>query len=170
MDHAPRRVHSIPHFEMDNTNTKKGLKDIAELLIDSQKGYKEAADRVEAPHLKQLLMRLSSERSALINQANSQLRMLGEDDVPTDGTFKGSLHRAWIDLRDSLSASDNANVLDECERGEKYLLERYDDLLNDQELAEGARSVLNEQRMKVQTNISEIQALLATHQASEKNK
>ena len=155
---------------MDNTNSKKGLKDIAELLIDSQKGYKEAAERVEAPHLKQLLVRLSNDRSPLVNEVNSQLRMLGEDDVPSEGTLKGSLHRAWIDLRDSLSASDNANVLDECERGEKYLLERYDELLNDNELAPGVRSILNEQRMKVQTNISEIQALHATHQASEKNK
>lgn len=146
------------------------IKNIVELLIDSQKGYKEAAERAEAPHLKQLLMKLGTERSSLINELTSQLRMLGENDVPADGTLKGTLHRAWIDLRDSLSASDNANVLDECERGENYLLSRYDEILNDADLAPGVRSALSAQRMKVQANINEIQALHATHAASEKNK
>ena len=96
--------------------------------------------------------------------------MLGEDDVPKDGTVKGSLHRAWIDIRDSLSGSENANVLDECERGEKYLLERYDELMNDHDIAPNVRTVLSTQRTKIQSNISEIQALHATHEASEKNK
>lgn len=155
---------------MDNDNTRKGLKNIAELLIDSRKGYQEAADRAEAPHLKQLLNRLSTERSPLVSEVGSQLRMLGEDEVPKDGTVKGSMHRAWIDIRDSISGSENANVLDECERGEKYLLERYDELMNDNDIAPNVRTMLSTQRTKIQSNISEIQALHATHEASEKNK
>ncbi len=153
-----------------STTSRKGLRDIAELLIDSRKGYEEAAQRVEAPHLKQLLSRLGTERFPLIIEVESQLRMLGEDDVPKDGTLKGSLHRTWIDIRDSLTGSENANVLDECERGEKYLLGRYDDMMNDSEIAPGVRSVLSTQRTKIQSNITEIQALHATHEASEKNK
>ncbi|MDQ3101929.1 MAG: PA2169 family four-helix-bundle protein [Bacteroidota bacterium] len=156
---------------MDNSNTsKEGLKDISELLIDSRKGYQEAAERVEAPHLKQLLSRLGTERAPLINEVGSQLRMLGEDDLPKDGTIKGSLHRTWIDIRDSLTGSENANVLDECERGEKYLLGRYDDLMKDGDIAPNVRSMLSMQRTKIQGNINEIQALHATHEASEKNK
>ena len=155
---------------MDNKNTISGLKDLAELLIDSRKGYHEAAERAEAPHLKQLLNRLSTERAPLITEVGSQLRMLGEDEVPNDGTVKGDLHRTWIDIRDSLSGSKNANVLDECERGEKYLIERYDKLIEDKDINESVRSMLNKQRSKVQSNVNEIQALHATHEASEKNK
>ncbi len=155
---------------MDNNATRSALKDIAELLIDSRKGYQEAAERVEAPHLKQLLTKLSSERSPLVNEIESQLRMFGEDAMPKDGTMKGDLHRAWIDIRDSLSGSSNANVLNECERGEKYLLERYDEYINDQDVSANVKSMLNQQRSKVQSNINEVQALHATHEASEKNK
>jgi uncharacterized protein (TIGR02284 family) len=155
---------------MDIKKTRSALKDLAELLIDSRKGYHEAAERVEAPHLKQLLTKLSTERAPLISEIESQLRMFGEDDMPKDGTVKGDLHRAWIDIRDSLSGSANANVLDECERGEKHLLDRYDDLLKDNELSGDVQSMLNKQRSKVQGNINEVQALHATHEASEKNK
>jgi uncharacterized protein (TIGR02284 family) len=155
---------------MDNKKTRSGLKDLSELLIDSRKGYQEAAERVEAPHLKQLLSRLSTERAPLISEVDSQLRMLGEDDVPHDGTVKGDLHRAWMDIRDSLTGSENANVLDECERGEKHLLDRYDDLIKDNDVAPNVKTMLNQQRSKVQSNVNEIQALHATHEASEKNK
>jgi uncharacterized protein (TIGR02284 family) len=151
-------------------NTRNGMKDLAELLIDSQKGYQEAAERTEAPHLKQFLLRLSTERTPLISEVSSQLRMFGEDDMPKDGTFKGDLHRAWMDIRDSLTGSPNANVLDECERGEKYLLDRYDDLMKDEDIDPNVKSMLTRQRSKVQSNINEVQALHATHQASEKNK
>jgi uncharacterized protein (TIGR02284 family) len=96
--------------------------------------------------------------------------MLGEDDVPKDGTVKGDLHRAWIDIRDSLSGSANANVLDECERGEKYLLERYEDIFNDEDVIESVKSMITKHRVKIQSNINEVQALHATHEATEKNK
>jgi uncharacterized protein (TIGR02284 family) len=155
---------------MDMKNTRKALNNLVELLIDSRKGYQEAAERVEAPHLKQLLTKLSTERAPLISEVESQLRMVGEDDMPKDGTVKGDLHRAWIDIRDSLSGSENANVLDECERGEKYLLERYDDIIKDEDVSPQVKTMLNTQRTKVQSNINEVQALHATHEASEKNK
>ncbi len=167
--HPGGRTKKIP-ITMEMKDTTKGLRNLAELLMDSRKGYQEAADRAEAPHLKQLLMKLSNGRTPLITEVESQLRMLGEDDMPKDGTLKGDLHRAWIDIRDSLSGSDNATVLAECERGEKYLLERYDELINDSEMAESVKSMLNKQRTQVQSNINEVQALHATHEASEKNK
>ncbi len=155
---------------MDMKNTKSRLKNITELLIDSRKGYQEAAERAEAPHLKQLLNKLSVERAPMINEVGSKLRMLGEDDIPQDGTVKGDLHRAWIDIRDSLSGSANADILSECERGEKYLLDRYDELIKDDDVDQNARSMFTQQRSKIQGNINEIQALHATHEASEKNK
>jgi uncharacterized protein (TIGR02284 family) len=155
---------------MDKRDTTAALKNIAELLIDSRKGYQEAADRVEAPHLKQLLMKLSSERAPLVTELEAQLRMMGVDDMPKDGTLKGDLHRAWIDVRDALTGSPNANVLDECERGEKYLLARYDDVLTDADMDGTVKQVLMRQRSKVQQNINEVEALHATHKASEENK
>ncbi len=155
---------------MDKKDTSSALTNLTELLIDSRKGYQEAAERVEAPHLKQLLLKLSSERTPLVNELQAQLRMMGVDDIPNDGTLKGDLHRAWIDVRDSLTGSPNANVLDECERGEKYLLERYDDVLEDADIAPSVKDILLQQRSKVQSNINEVEALHATHKASEENK
>jgi uncharacterized protein (TIGR02284 family) len=135
------------------------LNNIHDLLVDSRKGYMEAAERVEDDQVKDLLGALSMERVKLIEELDA-LRAKADPDAKEreGGTLKGDLHRIWIDLRDALSASDNANVLNECERGEEFLLMRYDEAM-EKEPAPETFALLQHQRITVQQDLNRIRHL-----------
>lgn len=145
---------------MDTKNDKAELHNIHDLLVDSRKGYMEAAERVEDDRVKSLLVAFAQDRTALEGSVDAELRLQDPEAEHRDGgTVKGGLHRAWMDLRDSLTKSDNANVLSECERGEGYLLMRYDEVLKKEGLQAGTRTLANAQRTQVQKNMDRIKDL-----------
>ena len=145
---------------MDTRNDKNELHHIHDLLVDSRKGYMEAAERVEDDRVKGLLTAFAQERATLEAAVDAELRVQDPDAGHRDGgTIKGDLHRAWMDLRDSLTKSENANVLNECERGEGYLLMRYDEVLKKDDLLPATRALAMVQRAEVLGNVARIKAL-----------
>jgi uncharacterized protein (TIGR02284 family) len=135
------------------------LNNIHDLLIDSQKGYAEAAHKVEDPQVKDLLTHLSAGRERLIAEVE-ELRHRADPQAKdrTGGTLKGDLHRAWMAIRDALSSTENANILSECERGEEFLLMRYDEVLEKKEAPE-TFALATRQRAEVQGNLDRIKEL-----------
>lgn len=155
-------------MNMDTKNDLTELRNIHDLLVDSHKGYMEAAERAEDPRVKQLLMTFAQERERLEGDVDSELRKQDPDAAHRDGgTIKGDLHRAWMDIRDSLTKSENANVLSECERGEGYLLMRYDEVLKKEDLQSGTRTLATAQRTQVQKNVDRIKELRKTFEKIE---
>lgn len=145
---------------METRNDKNELENIHDLLVDSRKGYTEASQRVEDPQVKELLRSFAQERAGLESEVHAELRRQDPECIPSEGgTLKGDLHRAWMDIRDSLSTTENANVLAECERGEGYLLMRYDEVLKKDNLLGSTRVLANSQRTHVQKNIERIKEL-----------
>lgn len=138
------------------------INDILALLEDSRKGYHEAAERVEDATVKLHLNELSMARTQLIDDL---ARASNED--PTGGTLKGTLHRAWIDIRDALSASDNVNVLRECERGETFLADRYKDALDAPGIPDSLKTLLQKQRNEVVANLVVIVSMRRTLERAE---
>ncbi len=153
---------------MENTTDVNNLENIHDLLVDSRKGYMEAADRVEDNGVKSLLMAFAQEREALESAVDAELRKLDPEAEHRDGgTIKGDMHRAWMDLRDALSKSHNTNMLAECERGEGYLLMRYDEVLKKDDLQSGTRMLAANQRAEVQGNVERIKQLRKTFEKIE---
>lgn len=133
-----------------------GLNDVLDLLVDSRKGYAEAEARAEDPHVKSLLRLFSDHRQPLIDELEEECRRLNKDHEPSTGTLKGDVHRVWMDIRDGLSGSANANVLRECERGEEYLLSRYDEVMQQKELPVDTWRLLQKQRGTVSTDLAQV--------------
>ena len=135
------------------------LNNIHDLLEDSRKGYTEAAERAEAGHVKELLRHLSTTRTSLIEAVAALRRKADPEATPrAGGRLKASSHRAWMDLRDALIRSANANVLSECERGEEFLLMRYDEVV-EKEVAPETYALAQSQRAVVQGNLERIKDL-----------
>ncbi len=153
---------------MDRNDEIKKMNDLHELLADSRKGYHEAAEKVESPQLAQFLQRLSAQRNSMQTELAGEIRRFKNDDRLQDGTVKGTLHRAWMDIRDALGASDDINMLDECERGEKYLVERFDEVLNNADIAPTSKQLVSIQRQQVQENLIQVKGLRETLKAVEK--
>jgi uncharacterized protein (TIGR02284 family) len=153
---------------METKNDKTELRNIHDLLVDSRKGYAEAAARVEDTRVKGLLSAFAQERAQLESDVENELRTQDPDTANRDGgTLKGDLHRTWMQLRDSLTKSENANVLAECERGEGYLLKWYDELLKKDDLLPSTRMLASSQRAKVQGNVERIEQLRRTYEKIE---
>jgi len=145
---------------METEKNTTDLSTIHHLLVDSRMGYLEASERVEDPRTKELLASFGRERAQLEAEVDTLLKQVEPDAKHRDGgTLKGDLHRAWIDLRDPLSKSENANVLLECERGEGFLLMRYDDVLEQKDPAPATRSLAERQRDQVRANVARMKTL-----------
>ncbi|MEO8588658.1 MAG: PA2169 family four-helix-bundle protein [Flavobacteriales bacterium] len=152
---------------MELTDDMTQLNNIHDLLEDSRLGYMEAAERVEDEAVRDLLGMLSTGRVKLQEEVEALRRKADPEAPPREGgTLKGDLHRTWMDLRDALSKSDNANVLKECERGEGFLLMRYDEVLV-KNVAPETFTLANRQRNVVEGNLDRIKQLRSSFEKIE---
>jgi uncharacterized protein (TIGR02284 family) len=132
---------------VDNDKVISILNGLVETCRDGQNGFLEAAEHVQSPELKEYFNKVSLERSQLVGELQQQIHALGGDPENT-GSTAAALHRAWIDVKGTLTGRDDQSILDECERGEDSAVEAYTDAL-DEDLPANIRSV-------VETQLSEV--------------
>ncbi|MEO8589144.1 MAG: PA2169 family four-helix-bundle protein [Flavobacteriales bacterium] len=141
-----------------NNATHTLLRDLVELLIDSELGYAEATSRATDERIQQLFKKFSASRGQAIIDISRELMRDGEE-VPEGGTLKGTLHRAWMDIRNALTSTHNAAMLDECERGEHYLVGRYEDAIKSEQVPPHIQEELAAQLALVRCNVIEVEKL-----------
>lgn len=119
----------------------KVLNQLIMTTLDSVDGYSEAAKEADNPTFKNLFSQWASERRQVANELQEQVRVLGgkpED----DGSMLASAHRVFLNLRDSLTKGDKG-VVEEVERGEDHLKAKYEDALDDDDLSQSIRPIVN---------------------------
>lgn len=138
---------------MDNSkHTEKLVDSLQEILqknYDAEKGLKEVMQKANSPQLKKYLQKKAVERSGFANEIDGELRKLGA--APKEsGSFTGSAHRVWIDVKTALSTNKDESILEECIRGDKASVDEYDKQLKAPYMAGSAIPVLTDQRAKVE--------------------
>ena len=113
---------------MDSKKAISTLNDLIEICRDGQNGFKEAAENVKSPDLKTFLNQIAAERAQFVNQLQLEVRTLGGDPQKS-GSTTAAIHRAWIDIKGTLTGKDDHSILSECERGEDSAVEAYKDAL-----------------------------------------
>ena len=108
--------------------TIKGIQNLIEINIDSSKGFEEAAEKVENNAIADLFRTCASERRRNANDLQS-LAVINAKEPETDGSWKGTVHRWWIDIRGKVQGGDEHAMLAEAERGEDAIKHRYEDTL-----------------------------------------
>ena len=124
-----------------STHDIKVLNELIMTTLDSADGYTTAAKDAENPTFKSLFSQWASERRQVASQLQEQVKVLGgkpED----DGSMLASAHRVFLNIRDSLSKGDKG-VVEEVERGEDYLKEKFEDALDDDDLSVSVRPLVN---------------------------
>ncbi len=112
-----------------NQHTIDTLHKLIEINKDSDRGYKEASENITDPELKTILYRLSQQRAEFRGDLEDILHKDFSDEANPSTSILSKLHRSWMDFKTSLSSDDNEAVLAECERGEKYAIDEYDDAI-----------------------------------------
>src|SRR5947209_1840131 len=114
--------------QKETISTINGL---IETLKDGEKGFKEAADAVKDPQLKNLFREYSQQRHRFATELQSQAQVLGESEPENTSSAAGAMHRAWINLKSAVTSGDDKAILGECERGEDSAVHEYEEAMRD---------------------------------------
>jgi uncharacterized protein (TIGR02284 family) len=104
------------------------LNGLIETCKDGLEGFKTAAEGVERSDLKTLFYEFSQQRSRFFGELQSLVSQLGGDPEKS-GTFAGAVHRGWMNIKTAVTGSDEAAILNECERGEDSAKNTYKEAL-----------------------------------------
>ncbi|MEZ4688513.1 MAG: PA2169 family four-helix-bundle protein [Bacteroidia bacterium] len=129
-------------------------------INDSKSGYKEVAEQVGSDAYKDLFAQYAAQRKRFSSEIENEVRMLGA--VPEQGTsIKGDIHQLWIDIRALLSRHNDDDMLIECERGEKALIDAYETVLSDESvvLPPSTRGLLLDQLAAVHSSLERMRSL-----------
>jgi uncharacterized protein (TIGR02284 family) len=115
--------------KMENDKVISVLNDLVETCKDGQKGFQEAAKSVNNLELKSFFNDVSQDRARMAVALQAQVvRFGGEPDE--SGSVSGALHRAWMDLKNSVNVSDQS-ILESVETGEDTAVKAFDEALKE---------------------------------------
>lgn len=144
--------------ENRHKETVNVLQNIIEKNYDAEKGYKKAMQDAKNPALKGFLKDQAARRSRFATAIDKKLRDLGEQPKES-GSTTGALHRAWIDIKSSVSGNDDEAVLEEVIRGEKASVNEYEDVLKNHELSPDITQELQSQLGDIQGTLNRVKRI-----------
>jgi uncharacterized protein (TIGR02284 family) len=108
----------------DNSSAIDTLNTLIATTIDSITGYENSAKDIDNSRFQQIFRQRADERQQVVEQLRSEVRRLGGD--PEDsGSFLGKAHQRFEDLKSAVTGQDDQAVINEVERGEDYLKEKW---------------------------------------------
>jgi uncharacterized protein (TIGR02284 family) len=141
------------------------LDECATICTDGEKRYSEAATETRDPALKELFLEYAKQRGDLGVALGAEISSLGGVSVHA-GTAGGALHRGFMAMRSAVEGHDAAAILNECERGERGALLRYDRVLRrfpGDVLTADLRAMLLAQRAAIKDAHDDMLRRLAQH-------
>ncbi len=130
---------------------EKITKDLIQTLEDGKEGFTKAAERVadsDRPELAVTFREFAAQREKFATELKSLAAQYG-DQIDKSGTVTGTLHRGWMAVKDALNGSGPDGVLDAAEQGEDHAVAEYEKALEDREISDGLRSVVQRQYLAV---------------------
>ena len=119
------------------------LNSLIATTIDSINGYQESADAVENPQFRELFQQLGRDRQQVLPKLQAEVARLGGN-PEDDGTTLAAAHRAFVDLKSAITGRDDKAVINEVERGEDHIKEKFEAAIADTEVSEQTRAAIRE--------------------------
>ena len=119
------------------------LNTLTATLIDSVTGYRDAAEHVESSKFKEMFTKFADDRSQCVDQLRQRVRALGGE-AEGDGSFMGKTHQRFMDLKSAITGRDDKAIINEVERGEDYLKDKFETILKSDELSAESRSAVEQ--------------------------
>ena len=127
----------------EGNDDKTTLNTLLATLTDSINGYRESAQHIEDGRMKQLFLDSAEERSRVAQDLRAEVRRLGGD-PNDDGSLMGKGHQVFLDIKAAVTGRDDKAIINEVERGEDYLKEKFEAALQTDKLAGETRSVVEQ--------------------------
>lgn len=117
-----------PGENIDNNEVVSTLNGLIEICRDGQQGFMESAENLGDTEIKTLFYKYSQERAGYVGDLQALVQTLG-DEPEDSGSFSGTIHRGWLNLKAAITGNDEAGILVEAERGEDAAKSAYESAL-----------------------------------------
>lgn len=134
------------------------LNELLEKNYDAEKGYKFAAGKVEDANLHDFFISRANERYDFRKEIKSEIKKYGES--PNEATsIEGDIHRAWMNLKASLSSNTEEALLEEAIRGEKTAIAEYEEVIKDTSILPTTANMLIKQKNRIVASLNKVKSL-----------
>ena len=149
-----------------HTTETTTLNTLIATLLDSIDGYTKSAQDVRNPDLAQRFMARARERQSVVADLQAAVARCGGN-PEDDGTLLAGAHRAFMNLKEAVTGTDDTAILNEVERGEDYLKEKFEAALRHTDLAPEARDAIQRAWDSVKGGHDEMAALKHRREGAE---
>jgi uncharacterized protein (TIGR02284 family) len=139
------------------------LNGLVEISKDGERGFRACADGVKDAELKAFFERAAQRCADGARELQGHVRAFGGE-PEEGGTWSGSAHRAWVNVKATITGLDDLAILNECERGEDVAKAAYASALK-AHLPPHVRSVVERQYEGVRQNHDRVRELRNRYQA-----
>ena len=119
------------------------LNSLIKTTLYSVKGFEEAAENVDATRFSSQFREFAQERRQVVTTLQTEVRRLGGN-PEDDSSFLAAAHRTFMNLKDAVTGRDDKAIVEEVERGEDYIKEKYQAALSDTDLSPEVRQVIEQ--------------------------
>lgn len=134
------------------------LEEILAKNIDAEKGYRKAAENAINGSLKAYFGNRANSRQTFNEELKRQMSIKYLD-INVDGSFTGTVHRAWMDVKSFFSADNDESMLEEAIRGEKAAIDEYEEVLEDAILPPIIASLFSKQLTQIREDLNNIKSM-----------
>jgi uncharacterized protein (TIGR02284 family) len=134
------------------------LNSLIATTIDSINGYEDAAEHIQNERLREIFRQRANERQRVVEDLRAEVRRLGGE-PEDDGTIMGKTHQRFLDLKAAIAGRDEKAIINEVERGEDYLKEKFEAALDDSDLSGECRAVVEKAYQSVRSGHDQVSQL-----------
>lgn len=142
---------------MDRDDVIATLNDLIETSRDGEEGFRACAEGVKNPQLRSFFEQKAMRCAEGAAQLQARVRELGGDPERA-GSTGGAMHRAWVNLKSTITGMDDAAILAECERGENLARQAYENALK-LDLPADVRALVERQYREVRANYERVREM-----------
>jgi uncharacterized protein (TIGR02284 family) len=142
------------------------LNTLINTLMDSIEGYTKSAEDIHNPQLRERFLSRARERQQAVGGLQAAVARMGGDPADDTSTL-GEAHRFFMNIKEAVTGTDDTAILQEVDRGESYLKEKFETALRSTDLSPEARTAVDQAWSTVKAGHEEMAALKHRREGAE---
>ena len=133
------------------------LQHLVVIGVDGEEGYTKAAEMVSSKSLLTEFEQAATSRNIQTEAIRNYLSDNGVEKPEHEGGFAGALHRAWLDVKGTLSNRSDSVAISSCITGDKAAIEAYQNILNEKGLPADLHTLLTDHLDTIQSDVKNLE-------------
>ncbi|MGI4728597.1 MAG: PA2169 family four-helix-bundle protein [Janthinobacterium lividum] len=135
------------------------LEHLVTIGVDGEEGYQKAAEMVSNKNLLADFEQLSTARNIQAEAIRTYLSDNGVEKPAHEGGLGGTLHRAWLDIKGTLSNRSDGVSISSCLSGDQAAVTAYQGVLDEKDLPADLQKLLNEHLQDLKADVQNLESL-----------